>query len=122
MAYPQIGSVPAKLSFAKIVAMPAPNLGNHNNVRKEIQPPLSITPAVTQPDMSKNRSSEMRKGTVTQGIDEPTVTGEVVVAIQQLSLIDGHTDSSHSDQNADSGDSYEEDQSQISSSFPEQAS
>lgn len=116
MAYPQIGSVPAKLSFAKIAAMPAPNSGVHNNVRKEAQPPAPSASAISQPNALKNRNSETRKSTFTQGDNKPTTTAEVAIPIQQLSLVDGPADGSHSDQNADSGDSYEEDQSQISSS------
>lgn len=119
MAYPQIGSAPAKLSFAKIAAMPAPNtiLNNNNKLRKEVRSPKPNNSNV-QLDPWKVKNAEIRTVLNKSAIEGSTspVVPEVIIPLQKLSLAETAADSAHSDQNVDSGDSYEEDQSQISTS------
>ena len=119
MAHPQLGSLPANVSsYAKIAAMPAPNFGqnNVNNVRNDSKPRLS-TSLAGQQNVSSAANS-LAKGEMRPVPDHSTSAAIdlIPIPIQKLSLEATPVDSTNSEPNADSADSCEDDQSQVSSS------
>lgn len=120
MAHSQIRSAPAsvpaptKLSYSKIAAMPAPTpFVSQSTARKEARSPISNgikeapllhkIPLISQHETSPVRSVQMPA----DGLRFP---------LGKLSLVDTPIDITFSEHNGDSGDSYEEDRSQLSTS------
>lgn len=120
MAHSQIRSAPSsapaptKLSYSKIAAMPAPpSLLSQSNMRKESQNPTSNgaqQPAV----LPKATDVGQREVLPVQSVQMPT--DRLHLPLGKLSLMDASIDITFSEHNGDSGDSYEEDRSQVSTS------
>lgn len=112
-----MGSGPAKVSsYAKIAAMPAPNTNQSPvNTRKDIRSATSATAEKAPPIPSIDRPGEHNTVPPPKNIHYAAIDS-IPVSVDKLALGDGPPDSSNSEPNADSADSYEEDQSQISSS------
>ncbi|KAK5941791.1 hypothetical protein PMZ80_005742 [Knufia obscura] len=119
MAHSQSGSAPAKVSsYARIAAMPVPSLGqnNANNVRNDTKSKVSGTAVGQQSATSAVHSPVMENKSLAQDHSIAAAIDSIPISIQKLSLQDPPADSTNSEPNADSADSYEEDQSQVSSS------
>ncbi|KAI1614076.1 hypothetical protein EDD36DRAFT_215971 [Exophiala viscosa] len=127
MASPQVGSVPPKLSFAKVAAMRAPTKplassnavddkklrsNDGNNVRKSEAPGTYISPT------SPHRAGEPQLANV----EGRTQSDYVTNAIQNLSLVNSTNVAPVGPQSAESGESLGDDQSHLSNSSTKQQS
>lgn len=120
MAHSQVrpapGAVPApaKMSYSKIAAMPAPMSPNlQSNTRKEVRKPL-INGTEDQPHPQKTQEIGQHEASSVQAVQMPA--DRLQFPLGKLSLADAPIDVTFSEHNGDSGDSYEEDRSQVSSS------
>lgn len=103
----------ARMSYSKIAAMPAPNsFALQNNVPKPVHDPQHNSQEVPiQPKRPEVEQPEIRQ---TPAVQMPI--DHLQFPLGNLSLVDAPVDISFSEHNADSGDSYEEDRSQVSTS------
>ncbi|KAK6368060.1 uncharacterized protein PV06_09639 [Exophiala oligosperma] len=127
MASSRVGPGPPKLSFAKVAAMRAPTVPMPNSHLTEDKKPRSTDidntqnsapPNPLQPTTSPRESDGLPLST----IDTNTQSEYVTNAIQGLSLVQGAATAPPGSQSADSGESLEDDQSQLSNSSIKQQS
>lgn len=118
MAYPQVASAPVKVSsYAKVAAMPAPNhTFSNNGSRKDIVRPVLPTTEKVAGALNNHSVLGIEKTRFEQDISPPAVSEAVAISLQNLSLGDTSLHDQHLEQAGDSGDSYGEDASQVSSS------
>lgn len=116
MAHPQVVSMPTTASsYAKIAAMPVPIKAKNSINRTEVQGKSGTTE-----DQTKFTDSSKRDTKVVQAVEAATPNEEqlakTVASLEKLSLGQRRTDATTTESGGDSADSYEEDQSQLSSS------
>ncbi|KAJ4520149.1 hypothetical protein HRR83_002114 [Exophiala dermatitidis] len=127
MASPQVGSVPAKLSFAKVAAMRPPTVQNTSpNASDEAKARCSENPNPHTPAAVGSQrptvASKQLAGPAIGGREERTQSEYVTNAIKGLSLGKNAEVPPSGPQSAESGDSLWDDQSHLSNSSLKQQS
>ncbi|KIW16660.1 hypothetical protein PV08_03848 [Exophiala spinifera] len=131
MASSRIGAGPPKLSFAKVAAMRAPGLptanshaNSHASEHKRPRPTDHDNVQSSGPSNPMQSPTSPRKsnGLQLSTINTSTQSDYVTNAIQGLSLVQGAATAPPGSQSADSGESLEDDQSQLSNSSIKQQS
>lgn len=108
---------PPKLSFAEIAARPVQRTNTSSPTAPKLAEKLHDTRhAPTKKLLSMNKSANDGYEDATQNTSTPPTTTTTIVCIEGLSLVHASPTDSGSPRHADSGDSYEEDRSQVSSS------
>ncbi|KAK4947916.1 hypothetical protein LTR10_013424 [Elasticomyces elasticus] len=127
MAFPQVGSAPPKLSFAKVAAMraPAKPVASSNAVEdKKLRSNDGVNVRKSEPSgtyippISPHRAGEPQLANV----EERTQSDYVTNAIQNLSLVNSTNVTAAGPQSAESGESLADDQSNLSNSSTKQQS
>lgn len=117
MAHSQLAPGPAKLSsYAKIAAMPAPNIPQSNSINNV----KDVKRVVATPVQKAQHTNGDSAATVTVDLSQPeqavSPIDTVTASMEQLSHSGSTSPDRQQEQNGDSADSYGEDQSQVSSS------
>lgn len=111
---PSVVPAPTKMSYSKIAAMPAPtSLVSQTNTRKEARNPTlnGVQELAVHPKLPEQGH---REASPVQSVQMPS--DRLQFPLGKLSLVDAPIDITFSEHNGDSGDSYEDDRSQVSTS------